>query len=303
MSEPCPFIHSATAFGPFVAPLPDAAAPIFPYWSFTKTALATLALMLVEDGRLSLDAPVAGQEYSLRQILNHSAGLPDYFTLPTYRRAVEADETPWPPDQLLRAALAQDRLFTPGQGWSYSNVGYVLARRMIEAATGQPLAELIATRIASPLGLRSVMLAETREDFARVLWQGARRYHPAWVYHGCLIGTAQDAAGLLHGLMAGRLIGAAMLAEMLVALPVGGALPGRPWSECGYGLGLMIGRCGAAGRAIGHTGGGPFSSNAVYHFPDRADPPTIATFAEGPDGRPAEFAATDAALTHPPLSA
>jgi hypothetical protein len=79
--------------------------------------------------------------------------------------------------------------------------------------------------------------------------------------------------------------------------PLGGALPGRPWTECGYGLGVMSGSWGAAGRVIGHTGGGPFSVNAVYHFPDMDQPLTVASFTDGQEEGIAEHAA--AAGVHP----
>ncbi len=86
---------------------------------------------------------------------------------------------------------------------------------------------------------------------------------------------------------------------MLTAVPVGGAIEGRPWTKCGYGLGLMIGlmigRMGAAGRAIGHSSGGPFSVNAVYHFPDQPRPLTVASFTDGRDEGVAEFAAFNGA--------
>ena len=68
--------------------------------------------------------------------------------------------------------------------------------------------------------------------------------------------------------------------------------------HCGYGAGLMTGRMGDSGQAIGHSGGGPFSVNAVYHFPDRGIPITVACFTDGADEGRAEFAAAGLALTH-----
>jgi D-alanyl-D-alanine carboxypeptidase len=111
------------------------------------------------------------------------------------------------------------------------------------------------------------------------------------VYHGCLMGTAQDAARVLHGLFSGKLLSAAMFEQMLSRHPLGGAMAGRPWTDCGYGLGLMTGSMGDNGRAIGHSGGGPFSVNAVYHFPDRDIPVTVACFTDGEDEGRAEFQA------------
>ncbi|WP_226579210.1 serine hydrolase domain-containing protein [Acuticoccus sediminis] len=264
---------------------------VFPYWSFTKSVIAICGLTLAEAGRIDLDARLAGEAFTLRQLLQHTAGLPDYSTLKAYRDAVANDEEPWSRDELLEAALAQGRQFAPGAGWSYSNVGYMLARECIEDAAERPFGSLFSALVGERLGLESVELATTRDEFARVCWEGARTYHPGWVYHGCLIGTAEDAARLLHGLFTGRLLGEATLERMLDPYPLGGAIEGRPWTQCGYGLGLMNGRFGAAGRAIGHSGGGPFCVNAVYHFPDRDDPMTVASFTDGRNEGIAEFAA------------
>ena len=66
----------------------DVADPPVPWWSFTKTVLAAAALVLVDAGRLTLDTPLAGQRYTLRQLLQHRAGVPDYGSLADYHDAV-----------------------------------------------------------------------------------------------------------------------------------------------------------------------------------------------------------------------
>lgn len=71
-----------------------------------------------------------------------------------------------------------------------------------------------------------------------------------------------------------QILKSATLHTMVEGHDLGGALPGRAWTACGYGLGLMSGRMGDTGRAIGHSGGGPHCVNATYHFPDAAPPLT-----------------------------
>ncbi|MCZ4352615.1 serine hydrolase [Roseovarius aestuarii] len=264
---------------------------IFPYWSFTKTVIAVCALRLVEDGKLTLDKPLSGWDATLRQLMNHTSGLPDYGPLTAYKAAVRNGDNPWARDDMMRAAMAQGLLFAPGTGWSYSNIGYMLIRELVEDTTGRPLAEVIRHFITDPLDLKSIELATTSTQFSSVFWDAANGYDPAWVYPGCLTGNASDAAHLLHALMTGILLNDATLRQMCVAHPVGGAISGRPWTRCGYGLGLMYGKFGAAERAIGHSGAGPFCVNAVYHFPDRDIPVTVASFADGCDEGVAEFAA------------
>jgi D-alanyl-D-alanine carboxypeptidase len=62
----------------------------FPYWSFTKTVIAICALKLCENGVIDLHARLDDETYTLWQLLNHTAGLADYYALPEYRRDVAA---------------------------------------------------------------------------------------------------------------------------------------------------------------------------------------------------------------------
>lgn len=269
----------------------------FPYWSFTKTAIAICALKLRENGAVDLDRGIDGEAYTLRQLLSHTAGLPDYGALKAYHDAVAAGDQPWSRDRLLSATLANGMLFAPGEGWSYSNVGYMLAKEHIEAASGRSFAQLVADFITTPLGLTSITLATTREQFARLHCAAAGTYHPGWVYHGCLTGNVRDAARLLHGLFSGNLLSAASLADMQVTRLLAGALAGRPWTECGYALGLMSGAMGESGRSVGHSGGGPSCVNAVYHFPDLREAVTGACFTDGHDEGVAETELTRRVLS------
>lgn len=263
------------------------AAAVFPWWSFTKTVIAALALRLAGQGRMSLDAPVPQGPFTLRQLLGHRAGLRDYGALPSYHRAVVAGEAPWPRARLLDEALAEGPLFAPGHGWSYSNIGYMFAVEAIEAAAGMGLAQVVDEWIAGPLDLRSVRIARTIGDMAVTHWDMGG-YHPGWVYHRCLTGSGPDAARLLHALMTGGWLTRDQLAQMRQAHVLGGTLPDRPWLRHGYGLGLMSGAV-AIGRAEGHSGAGPFCTNAVYHFADRGV--TVATFSDAPREGFAEQAA------------
>jgi D-alanyl-D-alanine carboxypeptidase len=250
-----------------------------PWWSFTKTALAAAALKLVAQGRLALDEQIGGRRYTLRQLLRHQAGLPDYGGLASYHQAVADGEKPWDVDELL-SRVAADRLdFEPGQGWRYSNVGYLLVRRIIERTTGEDIGGALRHLVFDALGLSSVRMVATARDLAGTAWGNHDNYDPGWVYHGLLAGTPMDAARFLQRLMSGGVLPAALLTEMTTCHPLGGALPGRPWETHGYGLGLMIGRMTSAGLAMGHSGAGPGSVSAVYHFGDRKKPCTVAAFA------------------------
>lgn|SRR5215469_3064787 len=251
-----------------------------PWWSFTKTALATAALQLVARGHCRLDERLDGRPYTLRQLLQHRAGVPNYGNLASYHEAVRRGDEPWTVGQLLDRVIPSRLDFDPGHGWHYSNVGYLFVRQLIEEAVGQDIGSALRYLIFDSLGLDSVKLATSARDLADTAWGNRTDYDPGWVYHGLLIGTPGDAVRFLHSLMSGEVLPSELLTEMATAHPIGDrSLPGRPWETTGYGLGLMIGRMASVGIAMGHSGVGPGSVSAVYHFCDRPSPCTVAAFA------------------------
>ena len=274
-----------------------AADGLFPWWSFTKTALAVAALRLVDEGRLRLDEPRAGRPYTLRQLLTHRAGVPDYGRLEAYHEAVARGEAAWSRERLLEAAGAERLAFEPGGGWAYSNIGYLFVGDAIEQASGLPLGSALRKLVLDPLGLDRTRLAEGPGGFAGVHWPSQRSYDPRWVYHGCLIGPPPDAARLLHGLFHGELLAPAAVAAMHERFTrLGDAPAGRPATEVGYGMGLMLGRGGEAGRVFGHSGAGPGSVNTVGFYPDLAPAITVAVFRAGDDEGAAERTSLSIAL-------
>jgi CubicO group peptidase (beta-lactamase class C family) len=68
---------------------------LVPWWSITKLAIAAAALRLVEGGEFMLDAPFPARPYTLRQLLQHRAGLRDYGPLAAYHDAVARGDSPW----------------------------------------------------------------------------------------------------------------------------------------------------------------------------------------------------------------
>ncbi|WP_323784051.1 serine hydrolase domain-containing protein [Thalassovita sp.] len=264
----------------------DVPGAVLPWWSFTKTLIAACLLLRAEDGALDLDAPLPGKPYSLRHVLAHTSGLRDYGGVGRYRAAVEAGKDPWPVAQMLKEARADDLLWKPGTGWRYSNIGYMQARFALEVSEGADLGTVVARRLARPLGLKSVRLARQPQDFSGMVW-GSGGYHPGWVYHGCMMGSAADAARMLHGILAGGLLPRNRVEQMTALHMEGGGIEGRPWQQTGYGLGLMMGQVEGGANILGHSGCGPFSANFVAHFPDRGV--TVSSFAQGGDETPAEW--------------
>src|SRR4051812_14515640 len=81
-----------------------------------KTAIAACALVLVADGRLDIDGVMPGRRFTLRQLLQHTSGLPCYTESDAYEVAVERHDDPWSEQDLLAHVDAAKLLFEPGQG-------------------------------------------------------------------------------------------------------------------------------------------------------------------------------------------
>lgn len=259
---------------------PDA---MVPWWSFTKTVLAGAALSLVRDGLIRLDDPVPEGPFTLRQLLRHEAGLADYGELADYHAAVNRNETPWSADEMLQRLDATRLRYAPGDGWRYSNVGYLFVARLIERMTDLALEEVLVQRVFSPLGLSCVRLAQTRADLEGVNMGAASTYDPGWVYHGLLVGPLEDAALCLDRLLVADFLPGSLLQEMQTTRTLGGPIPGRPWVAPGYGLGLMQGKEAGGLTLSGHTGAGPGSVVAVYRSISGDDTASCAVFCEGGD--------------------
>jgi D-alanyl-D-alanine carboxypeptidase len=262
----------------------------FYVYSITKLLLATAALQLVEQGRLALD--VSAQTYlpalplatpiTVRQLLRHTAGVPDYGSMPAYAEAVRSSpERPWTPEEFLTYTLPSGLTFPPDEGWAYSNVGFLIIRMVLERITGLPLRDVLREQIFAPLGLQGTFVAETLAD-ASVLTPGysaffrrdgtvedvTRMYHPGWVSHGVVISTAANLAHLVDALFAGELLRPEQLAMMLTPVLVPGT---DPWfNRPAYGLGVMLDQQSPYGLVAGHGGGGPGYSAAALSFSDVA---------------------------------
>ncbi|MCG5243008.1 serine hydrolase domain-containing protein [Azospirillum doebereinerae] len=278
-------------------------------YSLTKTILAAAVLRLAARGVVELDAPVGRWlpelaarpvPVTLAQILAHRAGLPDYGGRDDYHWAVAAVLEPWSDDEFLARCGVEGG---PVGGFAYSNIGYLLLKRLLERAGGLPLADLLQAEVFRPLGLASATLPQERGDLASLLFGPspqfpdrtvAERYHPGWVAHGVAAMTAADAARFVHGLSMPGYLPAELLVRMRDGLPVNAPMTGRPWVEPGYGLGLMVERDPLAGPYWGHSGGGPGVSAAAYHFP-QDQPLSVAVLTVGEDVALAEWMAVEAA--------
>lgn len=268
---------------------------LFPWWSITKSVLAAAVLRLVDQGRVDLNQSYGDRPYSIRQLLQHTAGLSTYGGA-AYHSAVASHEPVWSVDELLHRVQSDRLIFKPGQGWAYSNVGYLFVRHFIEQQMKLDLNAALSELVFKPMGMQRTRIATAPADMAETYWGNLSGYDPRWVYHGLLIAPPSEAVRFLGNLLSDTFLSERSRAELLNEYVLEENVEGRPWTRACYGLGLMIGSMGEAGRVRGHSGGGPASVSALYRFSDIPGAPIVAVFGDGADGSATEWEAARLAL-------
>lgn len=243
--------------------------------SNSKTFLAVVVLQLVAEGKVDLDASVEtylpglvrgqgidGTTITVRQLLQHTSGLPDYLEVTLAGGFTPIQDRYFQPRELLDQAMTLPATFAPGTSWSYSNTNYLVAGLLVEKVTGRPLNEQITERVIDRLGLRHTYAPATGERDLRE--RHPRGYHadtpggelvdvtrldPSWGWAaGELVGTPGDLLRFYSALLAGELLEPAQLAEMKTTVDAG-PLPGSA-----YGLGLLSSELSCGVTVWGHGG-------------------------------------------------
>lgn len=261
----------------------------FYIYSITKSLIATASLHLVGEGLLELDAPVQAYltdfpldtSVTLRQLLSHTSGVPDYGGVPAYSEAVRANpSSPWSTEVFLDLAHTQGSQFVPGKGWAYSNIGYLLLKCILEKTTGLSIQKLLNKVIFSPLSLKRTFVPKTLDDVDELtpgytavfsgdeLQDMTRIYHPSWVAHSVVISTAPELAKIIDALFSGEILDLSLVEQMSHPIHSLGKYP--LFENLGYGLGLFVDTESPHGKVKGHTGEGPGYSVAAFHFPKLA---------------------------------
>lgn len=270
--------------------------------SIGKSFVGATAALLAHDGTLNLDTPIArwledrpwfgdlpgGDRITLRHLLTHRSGLPDHVHLEAFAEAVarrwQEPGNPFPPDTLIQFVLGRPALFEPGEGWAYSDTGYILAGLVIEAATGHNYYDLVQDRFLAPLGLRHTSPSNDRNlpglaagysadnpfgwPATSTVSDGTLAWHPGMEWTGGgLVSTAEDLARWGAALFGGTALPEAALDQMLSANSVDPAQP-----DVGYGLGVAVYRASPFGPVYGQGGGFRGTSPACATTPTTGSP-------------------------------
>ena len=260
------------AYGPAdeSAGVPNRPETRFRVGSITKQFVAAAVVRLRDRGALALSdsicahlasCPVAWQPITLKHLLTHTSGLPDYTNLADFPSLIG---TPATTAQLLARVRNLPLEFAPGDHWKYSNTGYVALGAVLEAASGRSWGEHLRDDLFVPLGMASTFV----DDDAPALPAHASGYlspgtRPVFLAMsefaaaGALASTVDDLFAWDEALRKGLVLSAASLAEATTAqVPcpvVGCALS----TDLGYGYGWFVAQVSARPYAYhwGHIDG------------------------------------------------
>jgi D-alanyl-D-alanine carboxypeptidase len=248
--------------------------------SISKQFTVTAILLMEEQGKLSLDDKVSkyfpeftrAGDVTIRELLSHTSGYSDYapqdYMIPEWTK-------PTTPGAVLEEWAKKPLDFEPGTRWQYSNTNYVLAGRIFEKASGEPLVAFLQKNIFGPLGIRSAGdcgVDKTPEDAVAYTRYGlgparpALREGPGWYFAaGELCMTPSDLARWDVAFLHKQILDTKSYGEFTqeVRLANGNATH--------YALGLQLGEMEGIPR-ISHGGevSGFLALNAVYPTRDAA---------------------------------
>lgn len=272
--------------------VPHAIDTRFKIFSISKMVTALTVMSLTETGELSVDAPLsdylpniplAWRTVTIRQLLNHTSGIPDLF-----ERVLELyfDDHPTSMERLLNALDddAAAMASAPGARFQYSNFGYELVAHAASRATGQSFRDLIRARVFDPAGMSS----------ADIEPEHVLNKHPVFLFDpsvavgfngepghlvtagslsftqlgaGAVRAAAPDFLALDRALTDGRIVRPETLAAMTERLVRNVEGEARTMDDEGVGLGFWV-QPTVAGPAVGHTGGTNGYISSFQRFPE-----------------------------------
>ena len=242
--------------------------------SNTKTFVAVVVMQMVQEGKVGLDEPIEtylpglirgegidGSKITVRQLLQHTSGLPDFDeTLFGTTDVFQYRYHYVTPRDVLDSALSKPAQFEPGTQWKYTNTNYIVLGMLIERVSQRPVGEQIDERIVKKLGLSHTYFPAPGEE--KIRGTHPRGYHlngegkleditemdPAWGWAaGAMVSTPSELNTFFQAVLDGRLLTQASIQEMKKGVDIGSG--GRV-----YGLGLIGTPLSCGGTAWGHGG-------------------------------------------------
>jgi D-alanyl-D-alanine carboxypeptidase len=262
--------------------------------SVGKTFFSAVALQLVGEGKIDLDAPISkylgdepwfsqvpnASDITVRMLMNHTSGLVRYEFNPKVTEAITANpDKTFTPAERVSYILGTAPPFAAGKGWQYSDTNYIVLGMIIEKVTGTPAYTLIQRRLLDPLSLKNTIPSDRRElpgvvqayagpnnDFGRkdAMWENGRMImnpQMEWAGGG-YASTADDLARWARLLYGGTVLTPVVRQQLFEGVAARGL--GR---DAKYGLGVIISPT-DLGTAYGHSGFFPGYLTEVRYYPD-----------------------------------
>jgi len=271
--------------------------------SVTKQFTAAAVMLLVRDGRLRYDDalgrvfpdfPEYGRTVTIRQLLNHTSGLPDYEELmPTGDPSVSVEQNQIKDAGVLDLLKRQNAAkFSPGTKWDYSNSGYVILGLVVEKVSGSPFGKFLGERIFAPLKMDRTVAYERGKNEVPGRAFGHTREAGVWketdqsptsatLGDGGVYSSLADLARWDESLRRHSLLGAADMEPALTPVQTAGGAPVEPdGTTAAYGFGWFLNPW--KGRArMWHSGETVGFRTAIQRFP--ADGLTVIVLANRAD--------------------
>jgi len=258
--------------------------------SLAKTYVSVVTLQLVNEKKLGLDDSIEkyvpgmvpnGAKITVRQLLDHTSGIPNYEEHPSYMAPYRAGDVAHvtTPAQLISMGTSFGSWFAPGTSSRYSNTNYTLVGLIIEKVTGSTLGAQFDQRIFKPLKLESSSLPTTPEITGPhahgyfVMGPGGATdvstFSPsiAWAGGG-IISTTTDVTAFYRALLEGKLLPPELMKQMMTTVV-------DDQNGVVYGLGIEQ-RTMSCGAAWGHQGNFPGYALYTYSSVDAVKQMTLA---------------------------
>ncbi len=249
---------------------------VYSFKSITKSFTAAAILQLREQHKLDLDEklghllpdlPAHWRLITIRQLLTHTAGLPNYGG-ELFRENIGRDITT---AEWVRSMADQPLLFEPGAGWSYSNLGYDILGLIIEKLSGTSYVDYVRSHFVTPSGLehtrvldREAIIPHRARSYTLDSTQtfiNARSWGTFGIPAGALGGTAADLLKWEYSIKqtTALALDAKRLMETPAKLSTG--------IELDYGFGTRLGMIGPH-RSVAHSGDGEGWTTAAVRIDD-----------------------------------
>jgi D-alanyl-D-alanine carboxypeptidase len=286
-------IGLAAGFSDTVARKPMRAGDRMLQGSVGKTYFGAVALQLVAEGLIDLDAPLSdylgdeawysrlpnAADVTVRQLMSHTSGIVRYELNPAFLEDLVARPMrTFTPEERLAYLLDTKAPFAAGEAWDYSDTNYILLAMVIERVTGAAAYDEIGRRLLQPLGLENTVPSDRPDvpglangyagqdnpfgTFDATLRDGRLSFNPQFEWGGGgFASTAEDLAVWVRHVQEGRAFDPALLGEFRAGVPA----PLGPGAR--YGLGVIMMEL-PVGPAWGHSGFMPGYRTEAYYFPE-----------------------------------